>query len=579
MRLIKLGIFLLFIFLASACARYATLGGGAIDKSEPVNTKCYPQNYATQMNTGKILLTFDEYIVLKNFNDEFIMSPIFSEKPEKVLRGKSLMIKFNKDSLKPNTTYTLNFGNSIVDFRAGNVLENYEYVFSTGNYIDSLNLSGHLYKADDLSPQEKVYVMLYRDFNDSILSTSQPDFITKTNEQGYFNINHIAPGRYAIFALNDINSNYMFDLPNEQIAFLDSTFLVGTEPVSPSLTNDSLKQTKDSVLSYRTYPENIDLFLFEESHPNLYLKEYSRPNQYQLLLIYSQTNPHNLDIKIEGTSKGFVVEQKALKDTFNIWLTDSSLYQKESVEMLLKHQKTNNLGNLEWDTDTLVFKTQTDEKPKSKKELNDTLIITSNLNGGRLDFYKNIYLTANFPIKSVDVEKIHLYQKNKDDFTPLNFKLQKDSINLLKYQILCPLEENTEYKIELEPNSFTDERMFGNDSLSALAQTTGLDDYSDIIIHFKGMKSSPYIVEILDNNEKVLKHHITENNSDVQFKYLNEGTYHIKLIEDRNRNGKWDTGNYQNQSQPEKVQFFKENIELKKGWSRELEWNIETSSP
>jgi uncharacterized protein (DUF2141 family) len=223
--LLKKGL-ILFIFgvLALSCARIVMPPGGPDDKSAPVIQKMSPEDRSTQFYSDKVQIDFDEYVVLKNFNQEFVSSPLFKEKPEKILRGKSLILKFDKDSLEPNTTYTLDFGNSIVDFRAGNILPNYQYVFSTGDVVDSLSISGHVFWAEDLSPQEQIWVLLYKNYTDTTLATTRPDFVAKTDKDGHFSINNIAAGTYGMAALKDINNNYIYDLPNEQIAFLDTVF-------------------------------------------------------------------------------------------------------------------------------------------------------------------------------------------------------------------------------------------------------------------------------------------------------------------------------------------------------------------
>ncbi len=550
--------------LAVSCARYANLGGGLEDKSAPVNEVCVPENYSTQMNTGKIVITFDEYVVLKNFNQEFIASPVFNEKPQKIVRGKSIILKFNKDSLKPNTTYTLNFGNSIVDYRAGNILENYQYIFSTGAHIDSLSISGHLYMAKDLSPQKQVYILLYKDAEKLPLKNRKPDFIGKTNESGFFSINHIPAGRYTICALNDVNSNYQFDLPNEQIAFLDSSFVLKTVSVQDTL------QDSTNVQAYKTLPNNIDLFLFEEYYQNVYISDYKRINNHLLQLYYSETLDSNIQIKFKEFDKGFIVEPNLARDTFNIWITDTNLCKKDTFEMYLSHYKTDSLGNLSKLTDSLTFK----EKVQDAKK--DTMLnLKTNLSKSAFDFYKQIQLKTDFPVQNIDTSRIQLYEKDGEDKKEVLFDFQQDTINIRKFNLLCTLKEKTDYQLKIVPKAFVDYRGLINDTLKMDFTTTDNTLYGDIILNIKGLSGVQKIIQLLDNGDKVLQTKFVNQQKQIHFEHLKVSKYRIKLIEDRNANKKWDSGNYEEQRQAEKVKFFPNTIETKQNWTLELDWELE----
>lgn len=346
----KANFILILVVVLASCARIVMPPGGKADKLAPVPKKSFPENRSANFDSDKIVIDFDEYVILKNFNQEFVSSPLFNENPEKILRGKSLILRFDKDSLMPNTTYTLDFGNSIVDFRAGNILSNYQYVFSTGDIIDSLSISGHVFWAEDLSPQEQVWVLLYKEYNDSTLSTTRPDFVAKTDAEGHFSINNIAAGVYGMAALKDVNNNFIFDLPNEQIAFLDTTFelkihdeqhaesyeeyieeldsnllLIDTlaldvdtlefpEDTAHQLAIDSVESdslySQDSTVHYHTIPEHIDLFLFEEDFQNIYLQEYLRPSPFLVQLIFSQKIDSILGFRFEnGKEEGLFWNQ------------------------------------------------------------------------------------------------------------------------------------------------------------------------------------------------------------------------------------------------------------------------------
>ena len=559
----------LFGILFLSCARIVMPSGGPADTTPPKVKISTPVNYSTHFEADKISILFDEYIVLKDFNQEFVSSPLFKDKPQKVLKGKSIILKFDKDSLEPNTTYTLNFGNSIAGFRAGNVLEQFQYVFSTGDIIDSLHISGHLYWAEDLSPKEKIWVLLYKNFNDSILRTQRPDFVAKTDKDGFFSINNIAEGEYYITALKDINSNYIFDLPNEQIAFLDSTFSLSVEENEET---DSLKLDSNSTAKpYRIFPEQIDLFLFEEEFSNQYLSEYTRNGDYEFNLIFNEPYDTNLTLRIDQSDdKQWIVEPSLNKDTFNIWLIDTNLAKRDTLTLFLDYYKTNDSTHvLSFYKDTLVF------QRKAQEKTNDRILdLKSNISEKHsFDFYKTPYIRSTFPLRSVDLSKIKFYKKIDTTFTLVNTVLSPDSLNARQYNIDYPLEENTEYKIYIEPKAFTDYRTFSNDTIEHVFKTTSTERYTEIILKVQGVQQD-LIVQLLDNKNNCLRESFLKTDSALTFKYLKPINYKLKIIEDTNSNKQWDTGNYNEKRQAEKVYFYTEPISTKANWSHDITWDL-----
>jgi len=565
-------LFLVLIMLSLSCARIVMPPGGTIDKTPPLPKSCSPENLNKQFTSEKITINFDEYIILKNFDQEFVSSPLLLQKPKKILKGKSLILKLNNDSLKPNTTYTLNFGNSIVDYRVGNILKQYEYVFSTGDVIDSLHICGHLYWAEDLSPQDDIWILLYENYNDSCLKTQKPDFIAKTNSEGYFSINHIAAGRYGIAALKDINNNYIFDLPNEQIAFLDTTFLLSTDKIT---NNDSIS-LNDSLISspsFRVSPDSIDLFLFEEAFSNQYLSDYYRENRYCLSLIFNEKYDTTLNIRFENKNKQWILEPSAHKDTFNIWLTDTILANQDSLKLFLNSFKSNTSQELEENIDTLLFI----YKPKKKKTLKHSLTIKSNfIAKGSFDFYKTPYIISSFPVDSLDISKLKLYRKEDTTFVPIQpLLIVKDSLNVRRYNIENTLDEDTEYKITILPNTFVDYRNWGNDSIESLFKTTSEKNYTKILLSVKGVKQEQIIIQLLSLSDKLIDERIITTDSILKFNYLKPVSYKIKMIIDDNRNNKWDSGDYKTKHQAERVKFYQESILTKANWEHEIIWDLQ----
>lgn len=625
-------ILLIFIALSLSCARVVMPPGGPDDKTSPEVQGNTPENFSTQFYSDKVVIDFDEYIILKDFSQEFVSSPLFNEKPEKILKGKSLVLKFDKDSLSPNTTYTLDFGNSIVDFRAGNVLSQYQYVFSTGDVIDSLHISGYIYWAEDLLPQEQVWVLLYKNFNDSILKTQRPDFIAKTDIDGYFSINNIAEGTYGIAALKDINNNYMFDLPNEQIAFLDSTFVLSIEEEncgnelhytdSVELQTDSLHNEIDSLMHlldsallpkdtihhhvedsseihpsdsadvhkhYHVHPEQIDLFLFEEAFSNQYLSEYKRQSDYLLSLVFSERQDSVININIKDGQEGqWIVEPSVNKDTFNIWLIDTALANSDSLKLFLEYYRTDTTQTLVFGKDTLAFNrkakiVKTKKKSRKKKdEEPDTLIVKKKyldisanfIKQNPFDFFKTPSIVSSFPLDSVDVSKIEFYQKIDTTFTLVDVQISKDSLRPRQYNIEQVLEENTEYKVYISPDAFVDYRTFGNDTIEQIFRTTKSDKYTEILLEVRGVDDRQVIIQLLNTADKLIEECVLTTDSNLIFTYLKVEKYKLKMIDDSSRNGKWDTGDYELKLQPETIMFYEEEIPTKANWSHELVWDL-----
>lgn len=605
--------FILFILIALSlsCARVVRPTGGLVDKEAPIIKSSTPKNFSTRYNSNKVVINFDEFVVLKDFNQQFVSSPLLNNKLDKTLRGKSLVLKFDKDSLQENTTYTLDFGSSLIDYHAGNEIKNFQYVFSTGEYIDSLFISGKVMLAEDLTEQEQIWVLLYKNVNDSTLKTRKPDFIAKTDKEGNYSINNIAGGSYGIFALKDINNNYIFDLPNEQIAFLDSLFIVEIEEheiefIPDTLINKiqdfvNLEQHHDTIhtdstsqldslnknhIHYKVYPEYIDLFLFEETFKNNYLLDYSRPKAYLLNFAFSESQDSNVLFSIlDLPSVNWIIEPNISKDTFNIWLLDSAVSNMDSLTLVLDYYKSDSTLNLVSATDSLalnfikkeIYKT----RKEKKKERRDSSIILKDYLGIKPNFrpayteeyYKPLKFKFDFPVLSVDKNKFTLFQKVDTTYNKVSSVLIKDSTSSLQYNLNYQFEEDSEYKILIEPECFKDYRGLFNDTLELEFKTTKADSYSDISIDITGIEKQ-VIVQLIDGNEKLVKEQILNENKIIKFIHLKPGKYNIKLIKDNNSNQIWDTGNYSKKIQPETVIYYKEEITTKANWTNELKWDL-----
>ncbi|HSH52404.1 MAG TPA: Ig-like domain-containing protein, partial [Bacteroidales bacterium] len=451
---LQYAIFFFLIFWISGCAKIVAPTGGPKDVDPPKVLSSNPPNYSTNFEGDKIEITFDEFIQLKDLNQNLVVSPPIEEKPEITVKGKSLIIEFFTE-LIDSTTYNIYLGNSVQDYNEGNPIENFQYVLSTGKYIDSMSVEGKVLNAFNLLPQEDVLVMLYSNFSDSVPIKNIPEYISKTNEEGFFQINNIRNETFKIFALRDANKNYLYDLPNEGIAFSDSIvkFRMETEMVADTIfvhdslladpnamildtlwiasekfSNDSLKTDtadyeKDSMIVIKHKP--IDtittrirsyypvpvfyLMFFNEDKETQYLANSKRDDKRKLEVMFNKPLKDSVAITLVDTiieSEWYIKEINPSNDTKFYWLTDSSLYNKKNLKTTISYLKEDSNMVYQWSTDTINFRYF--EPKKKKGEVSDTsLAVNLNVkNKSTFDLNKQIMLQFNTPIHSVDAEQI-----------------------------------------------------------------------------------------------------------------------------------------------------------------------------
>jgi len=430
---IRTAAFILVVLLCWNCAQQGSPTGGPRDEDPPVVLESDPANYSTNFEAKKILITFDEYIVLDNVNQQLIVSPPMEEKPEVKLRKRTIIIEFEEE-LKAQTTYTFNFGSAIKDLHEGNKLLNFEYVFSTGDVLDSLSVRGTLKYAEDLSePDESLSVMLYDDLRDSVPLTDIPLYVGRSDDSGVFSVNNLRADVYKVFALKDGNNNFLFDLPTEEIAFLDTSLIVNAEfarsllglqddslvivtdslvieddslaieadslttltdslgTVADSLTTvtDSLVTVADSslIMADTTRIENdslitsgpdlnsiyIDLLLFIEESTIQYITDYNRDDPRKLQLMFARpltdTFQYKLLLQETGDSMEVIEYFTANRDSLTLWVVDSLNYKRDTLRMEVNFTVQDTAKQYVTQTDTLVYSYR--EPPPSKKKKDD----------------------------------------------------------------------------------------------------------------------------------------------------------------------------------------------------------------
>ncbi len=615
-------IFFFIILWISACAKIVAPTGGPKDEEPPKIVSSSPQNYSTNFSDDQINITFNEFIQLKDLTQNLIVSPPLEEKPDVTVKGKTLNIQFPSE-LKDSTTYNIYFGNSVQDYNEGNPIENFQYVLSTGDYIDSLSIEGKVLNAFNLLPEEDVHVMLYSDFADSVPMKNIPEYISKTDKEGFFRINNIRNEEFKLFSLRDENRNYLYDLDSEGIAFsdsivkfhletetiidtifvhdsllsnpdelvIDSIYISSQQYAADSLETDTSKIVNDSLVIIKHKPVDtiitqtrpyfpVPLFYlmyFNEDKETQYLDNSIRDDKRKLELMFNKPIKDSVIIELLDTtieSKWYIQENNINHDTIFYWLTDSSLYNKGDLKTTISYQKEDSNLVYHWVTDTINFRYFDTEQQKGQAA-DTTLGIRINVkNNATFDLNKPITLNFNKPVHSVDTSRMKLFVKEDTLENPVTIKLAKDSVYFRKYNIVNEFDEDASYRLEILPKAFVDIYDTPNDTIMIEFKTRKFDYYGKILANITGIDSSFQIIAQLvvskKDSEKVYRERIIKKDQTVEFGYLPPEEFLFKVILDTNFNGKWDTGEYLEHRQPEEVFYYDNAIKVRSNWDIEI---------
>ncbi len=524
--------YIVFIFstiILLSCAQIRPLTGGEKDAEPPKELESTPINGATNFIEKTITVEFDEFIKLTNVTSQLIVSPLMETPPEIMVKGKKLVIKLQSD-LSENTTYSLNFGNAITDITESNIFPNYKYVFSTGSYIDSLSYSGTVLNAFDLSKKESIYVLLYDQFEDSIPLKELPRYVALTDKEGKYAITNIAQGEYKFFAIKDINSNYLFDLPNEEIAFMDKTIFI------------------DSVSSENT------IHLFEEESELQFLKKTENKLfgkiDIQLNLPANDLIITPLEQRFE--KKWYIEDRNTTGDSLTMWLLIKDAF--DNLEIEIKD------GNEVIDTANVRI-IQSDEFTDT------TLLISTNIKSS-FDLNQNVIIELPRPLINYQLDSILFYEDS--------VLIAVESIKVIgvtKLELTYNFMENKEYELFVPPGTFEDVFGLKNDTIYSKFKTKKEADYGIINLTVTPSFSENYIIQLFQK-EKLIQETYLKDSAEVQYKYLLPGDYGLKLIIDKNNNQKWNTGNYIEGLQPEKVIYYEKDIKIRANWDNDISWIV-----
>src|SRR5690554_205041 len=514
---------ILSLVLFTNCAKRGTIDGGPIDTLPPVILSTVPQNFSTAFEAKTIQINFDEYVKLNNINQQLIISPPMETPPEIIPMGypsKYIRIKIF-DTLKAQTTYSFNFGESIQDNNEGNPYVNYKYVFSTGSYIDSLTLTTTFDDAYSKAPLGRVNVLLYEaeNFNDSTIYKKQPLDVA-SSQDSLKNVTReiMKEGAYYLIALEERNSNYRFDPKGDKIGFHSQKITVP---------NDSI----------------YHLTLFKEAKsPNAFRPAMVSQNKW---LVAYEGNVKNLNVSVLGNNE-------PIKTAF------SKIPGKDSIYVYTPLEKYDSLSFHFKEMDYERIHTVTQRNVK----LIDSLQIKF-LKSGALQFRDTVTILTNTPVQSINDEWMQLIRK---DSTQVAFFTLIDSLNnAVKVQF--DWKEEEKYTLSLLPGSITD--FYGksvNDTITQTFQTGKASDYGNISFEISGEIQYPIIFELLTKDEKRYDYRYLSESQPIEFQLVEPGKYFVRIIEDSNGNGKWDSGNYLEQRPPEKVVNFTKELDLRANW-------------
>ncbi|MBK8846330.1 MAG: Ig-like domain-containing protein [Bacteroidetes bacterium] len=540
MRILKkissLSILIYLLALLTSCAIRVVPSGGTKDAAPPAYVKSLPANYATNFTGNEIEIVFDENIVLSQADRQVIVSPIMQPKPEVSSRRNRLKLKL-PESLTPNTTYTINFGNAITDLHEGNAYGGFQFVFSTGSIIDSLKFSGTILHASDLHAEKSVLAMLYSDTDDSCIYKHEPDYYSLTDESGNFTIKNIRPGTYKLFGMKDVSNNLMFEKGADMIAF----------------NTQSLQIPRDSMAT---------MLMFNERDYFPKLKSAKKDLKGRIKIITSAAVPDfDFDVLNKSISKEKCTIIKNLgNDTLFLFYNDS---MADSLNMVLRN------GSLLLDTVFIELKSKRSASGgRGETALGGSII--SNLSGNFLDLGKLLHLNFQFPVQTIDSSKITL-RIDSIATSPIVLTFANEHrMQLVMNHNMLP---GKRYELSLLPGAFTDLLGNKNDTTIITWNTREPRYYGTFTVTVSNLDINNKIIQLVTEKDEVVAAQKL-NSTKIEFNNLEPMLYRVKLIDDNNGNGIFDSGMYYTKRQPERVHYFPKTINIRSNWDVSEEWKF-----
>ena len=592
----------------SGCAAIGNPDGGPYDETPPRITGSHPKNGATGFNGHKVSIDFNEFIKLENASEKVVISPPQEMQPEIKVTGKRIQVEFF-DTLKPNTTYSIDFADGIVDNNEGNPMGDFCFRFSTGQAIDTLEVSGYVLNAENLDPIKGITVGLHSDLSDSAFMTKPFERVSRTDSHGHFTVRGISPGTYRIYAVMDMDQSFSYSQRNEMIAWMDSLIVPSSEQ---RLREDSLFtpggvfDTTVFVPYTRYIPDDITLLAFTPQPIQQYLSSAERPTHEKFTLKFSL--PLDSMPEVKGLNfdekDAYILQHSARYDTLTFWMKDTLVYYQDTLRISVTYLATDTAGLLSPTTDTIPLVTRKSHKSilreaaekaeQEKKELDkkirrlerqgDSLGIVKLLTptikflnanvttGNGLSLYRKVMLSFKEPVTIID-SAVHLYLKVDTIWQPVPFEIEQDSINILQYRLYGEWKPDQTFRISIDSAGIQGLYGLHNQPIESVLKFNSLDKYSTLTVNVANPKPT-YRIRLHNTGGGIVRDSLISKGS-VDFYLLQPGKYFISMFDDVNGNGKWDTGEYESKRQAESVWFISRGMTLKQDWTHETEyWNV-----
>ena len=597
---------LIYIFCMACvivgCARMGQPDGGWFDDDPPVVIGSHPADQSTNVSDKKISIYFNEYIKLEDATNKVIVSPPQLEMPEIKAAGKRIVVEL-QDTLKENTTYTIDFSDAISDNNEGNPLGNYTYSFSTGDQIDTMEVSGYVLDASNLEPVKGILVGLYDDLADSAFKTKPMLRVSRTDSRGYFVVKGVAPGTYRAYALKDADGNFSFNQKSEMIGFNHETYVPSSKPDiridtiwRDTLHIDAFRQTPYT----HFLPDDITLLAFTQIQTDRFLLKTERKEAEKFSMYFTYGHPELPVIKGLNfdADSAFVIETQERQDTIHYWLRDTTLINQDTLRMEVSYMMTDTLGNLVNQTDTIealakvpYAKRQRDlakeidkwkkeqDRRKKREEDYDSIYPAKPLQPNfklsqQMDPDNKIEIEMPTPLQRIDTAAIHLYSMIDSAWYEAPFTFRPIPYRLRFYEIQAEWRPDTEYSLEIDSAAFEDIYGHVSESYKQGLKVKSLDEYSTLTMKITGVSDSLLLrVRLLNKSDAVVKEVLAKDGV-ARFDHVNPDKYYLSAFVDANDNGIWDAGDYDEDRQAESVYYYPREIECKEQWDVTQQWNL-----
>lgn len=586
----KRGLFLLLALAVvfSHCARITSPVGGPKDITPPKVLECSPANHSAHFKGNKFSITFDEYVKVDKISQQLLVSPPMKELPDYKLRKKTLTLSF-KDTLKPNTTYTVFFGDAIADLNEGNILKNFSYVFSTGNYVDSLSMRGVVMDALSHKPADNVTVMLYKNNIDTIPLFERPlyqkpYYVSKTDKKGRFYFSGLADATYLLFALQDQNYSLTFDQPNEKIAFIDSlvvpkfrpapvidsaildTIRLYTPKDSVQYKIDSVIQRADSIANLKLTDYKMYLFSQPDSVQKLLRSGLVKKNTIKFIFALPSDSLKIKCLNFNPDTIWYLPEWNSAKDSL-VWYLHEPHPDTLDLVVFDGHKVLDSLEDMR----VIPKENKLKRRRKKKKELKKEFLEWQSNIKNTIKPGDTLKITFGQPVASIHLDSALLVQKKDSTYHPKALFL--DSIHrVLAFPF--PVKENEQFSLTIPDSTITDWNGVKNDNIRLSFKSKKSAEYGILTFDMKPLHERHYLIQMLDNKGKVLSTRKFIKNQEIRFVNLQPETYQFRVIFDDNGNGHWDPGNYFLHLEPERVIYFPVGVKVRANWEIKEDWTI-----